>query len=326
MSETSHEATGALYLGLDLGGTKIAAALVTGRGEVRARREAPTPQGPEAVLAALTRIAEEISSEAGLSLSRLAGVGVGAPGPVDFAAGVLVEPPNLPGFASVPLGALLEDRLGLGVRLDNDANAAGLGEARFGAGRGASPLVYLTVSTGIGGAILLGGELLRGARGAAGELGHLVIQPEGPPCGCGGQGCLEALASGTAIAREARLALGRGEPSLLSEEFGKDRTGPTAKAVAEAAARGDALSLRVLGQAFAYLGLGVASLVNVLNPARIVVGGGLSALGEGLLEPIREGILRHSNRVAAESVSVVIAALGRDAGVVGAATLAMPWP
>jgi glucokinase len=277
------------------------------------------------VVEALGRAAEATCAEAGLPLAQVAGVGVGAPGPVDFAAGVIVDPPNLPGFERVPLGALLGERLGLPVRLDNDANAAGLGEARFGAGQGASPLVYLTVSTGIGGAILIGGELLRGAAGAAGELGHLVIQPHGPRCGCGGEGCLEAVASGTAIAREARLGLVRGEPSLLSKGLGNDLPGLSAKEVAEAAAQGDAFSLAVLDHAFTLLGLGVAGLVNALNPARVVVGGGLAALGDRLLDPIRAGILRHSNKVAAQSVTVVQAALGRNAGVVGAAALAMPW-
>ncbi|MDY0002756.1 MAG: ROK family protein, partial [Polyangia bacterium] len=309
---------------LDLGGTKIAGAIVTPDGEVRTRRELPTPKEPEAVIAVLAKTAEELCSEARLELSELAGVGVGVPGPVDFAQGVMVDPPNLPGFGRLPLGALLGARLGLGVALDNDANAAGLGEARYGAGQGASPLIYLTVSTGIGGAILLDGELMRGASGAAGELGHLVIQPGGPRCGCGGRGCLEAVASGTAIAREARAAIERGEPSLLLGPGGQAPASISAREVAEAAATGDALCQRVLAEAFTLLGLGVASLVNALNPERVVVGGGLSALGDGLLGPIRDGIGRHSNRVAASAVTVTRAALGRDAGVVGAAALAMP--
>lgn len=315
---------GRLYLGLDLGGTKIASALVTEQGKMVARLEISTPSldGPEEVIASLVTAAQEVCLRAGVPLASVTAAGLGAPGPVDASTGTLVEPPNLPRFRTVPLGAMLSARLGLPLTLDNDANAAGLAEVRFGAGQGASSLVYMTISTGIGGALFFGGALWRGAAGAAGELGHLVIQPDGPLCGCGGRGCLEAVASGTAIAREARLALSRGVPSILA---GRDHPEQiSARDVAEAAAGGDSLAQEILERAFGLLGLGVAGLVNALNPARVVLGGGLAALGDRLLLPVREGVGRHANSVAARSVEITLAALGQDAGVVGAAALAMP--
>lgn len=303
-----------LTLGLDLGGTKIACGLVSERGEVMARHRVPTgaERGPEAVIDTLVDAAQAVCAAGGVGLAELHGVGVGAPGPVDVSGGRVVEPPNLPGWRDVPLRDQLAARLGRPVTLDNDANAAGLGEARFGAGRGASPLIYLTVSTGIGGAILIDDRLVHGAAGAAGELGHLVLLPGGPRCGCGGHGCLEALASGTAIAREAAARMApRKEPW-------------TAEDVAALAAQGDSEAGAILDEAMRYLGLGVAGLVNALNPARVVIGGGLTALGDRLFQPVRRAIDEHANPVAARSVTVVPAALGADVGIIGAAALALP--
>jgi len=192
-------------LGIDLGGTKIATGVVSSRGDLSGLVTMATPanEGPEAVIDAMVAAAHRSLEASAAREEDLAGVGVGAPGPVDSARACVVRPPNLPGWKDIALRDELACRLARPVTLDNDANAAGLAEAHLGAGRGCSPLLYLTVSTGIGGALLLDGRLLRGASGAAGELGHIVLDPEGPPCGCGSRGCLEALSSGTAIAREA---------------------------------------------------------------------------------------------------------------------------
>jgi glucokinase len=314
-----------LYLGIDLGGTKIAAGVVTGGGEVQGLATAPTParQGVRAVMRAMATVARQAAREAGVAIKDLAGGGVGAPGPIDARAGTVVSPPNLPGWRDVTLGAQLGRVLGLTLALENDANVAGLAEHRFGAGRGCSPLVYLTVSTGIGGALLLDGRLVGGVRGAAGEVGHLVAVPDGPLCGCGNRGCLEAVASGSAVARYAREAVRAGVPSALTERFAARPGRITAAAVADLARAGDPEAGRILAGAMEHLGRGVAGLVNLLNPERVVIGGGLASLGPLLFDPVRRAVARHANAVAAGSVTVVPAALGVHAGILGAAALAM---
>ncbi len=315
-----------LYLGIDLGGTKIAAGVVSVGGEVRgfARAATPAREGVEVVVRAMAGVAREAARGAGVSVKRLAGGGVGAPGPIDSVAGLVVSSPNLPGWRDVALGRLLGRSLGLKLSLENDANLAGLAEYRFGAGRGCSPLYYLTVSTGIGGALLLDGKLVVGARGAAGEVGHLVLVPDGPLCGCGNRGCLEALASGTAVARRAREAVRRSVVSMLTERFAARPSRITAAVVADFARQGDPEAQRILAEAMEHLGRGVAGVVNLLNPERIVIGGGLSSLGPLLFDPVRRAVARYANDLASESVSVVEAELGSRSGLLGAAALAMP--
>jgi len=314
-----------LYLGIDLGGTKIAAGVVSSDGEVRglSRVDTPAREGVAAVVRAMAGAARGAARAAGVSVKRLAGGGVGAPGPIDVEAGLVVSPPNLPGWRDVALGRLLGRGLGLTLALANDANAAGLAEHRFGAGQGCSPLVYLTVSTGIGGAILIDGKVVSGARGAAGEVGHLVLVPDGPLCGCGNRGCLEALASGTAVARRAREAVRQAAPSTLTERFASRPSRITAAMVADIAREGDPEARRIMAEAMEHLGRGVASLVNLLNPERVVIGGGLSSVGPALFDPVRRAVARHANGLASSSVSVVPADLGPDSGVIGAAALAM---
>jgi len=317
-----------LYLGIDLGGTKIAAGVVSAQGELRgvARAVTPAREGVNAVVRAMADVAREAARSAGVGVRRLAGGGVGAPGPIDSVAGLVVSPPNLPGWRDVALGRLLGRALGLelGLALENDANLAGLAEYRFGAGRGCSPLLYLTVSTGIGGAFLLDGKLVVGARGAAGEVGHLMLVPNGPLCGCGNRGCLEALASGTAVARRARESVRRSVPSVLTERFASRPSRITAAVVADVARAGDPEAQRILSEAMEHLGRGVAGVVNLLNPERVVIGGGLSSLGAVLFDPVRRAVTRHANALAASSVSVVAAQLGAHSGLIGAAALAMP--
>ncbi len=314
-----------LHLGIDLGGTKIAVGLVDRAGAVCARHQQATPAGagPEAVVTALAEAARAACAAGGVDLPAVAAVGVGAPGPVDYARGRVVAPPNLSGCKEIPLRSALTEALGVPVQLDNDANAAALAEARFGAGQGGSPLLYLTVSTGIGGALLLDGEPVRGAAGAAGELGHLVLQPGGPRCGCGGRGCLEALASGTAIAREARARLAAGDAPDWAAQLEGPLEALSAADVAGRAAGGDPVATAVIRDAMTALGYGVAGLVNALNPARVVIGGGLTALGSALFDPVRARVAAHCNPVAARAVTIAPAALGPDVGIIGAAALTM---
>jgi glucokinase len=249
------------------------------------------------------------------------GVGVAAPGPLDIESGVVLAAPNLTGWRDVPLAAALAEATGLPVWVNNDANLAALGEARTGAGIGFDPLVYLTVSTGVGGGIVQGGRITTGAHGLAGELGHVVVEPGGPACNFGHRGCLEGVASGTATAALARARLEGGAPSrLLDPAFGAGS--PTAAQVAEAARAGDALAAEVLGRAGSALGRAIAGYLNVLDPARVVIGGGVSRswdlLESAVLAEVRDLTMAWDHR----RVDIVVAALGDDAGLVGGASYA----
>lgn len=243
--------------------------------------------------------------------------GVAAPGPLDPRRGLVLRPPNMVGWpAEAPLGARLARFLGMPVAVDNDANVAALGEQRAGAGRGVENLVYFTVSTGIGGGVILGGKLLHGAHGYAGELGHQVLVADGPPCGCGGRGCLEALASGSSIARIARSRIDVGERSVLAG------AGPlTATEVFAAASQGDALARSVVETAMGQLGLGVVNALHLFDPALVIVGGGLTNTGDQLFGPVRR-VVQTQAMPAFRETPIVRAALGDDAGLYGAAYLA----
>lgn len=303
------------FLGIDIGGTKVAFAVADAGGHILAEdRIATRPQrGPAAV------IAEIGDHAAGLIAGRdVVACGIGCVGPLDPARGVVYgPPPNLPGWDNVPLVAPLRERLGLPVVLDNDCNVAALGEWRFGAGRGLDDLVYVTIGTGIGGGVIVGGRLLRGVGNGAGEIGHLTILPDGPRCNCGNRGCLEALASGPAIARRARAALARGEPSSLDAGAGL-----TAEQVIAAARAGDALARVLWDETVEYLAVGLANVICVLAPPRIILGGGVSEAGDFLLVPLRAALARRVFQVPVEQVEIVPAALGPHAGVLGAVALA----
>lgn len=307
-------------VGIDIGGTKTLSAVVDPAGRVLARHRIETPQtGPGAVVAALAAGAEAVVAAAGLRSEDLLGMGVGAPGPLDPATGVVFEPPNLEGWRNVPLAALLQDATSLRVFVENDANAAALGEAWVGAGAGVRDLIYITVSTGIGGGLILNGELYHGVSGTAGEIGHMTVEPDGPVCTCGRRGHLEAVASGQAIARMAQEAVRAGAPTRLSA-LGPPE-GLSAEAVARAAAEGDQLAGEIFARAGAYIGIAVASLVNVLNPAMVIFGGGVSKAGDLLFDPVRRVVRERAFERPAAAVRIVPAALGDDAGVIGAAAV-----
>jgi glucokinase len=311
-------------LAVDIGGTKILTALVRADGYVAARARVETPgRGVEPVLAAVEATAATVLREAVLERSEIVVAGAGAPGPMNPETGVVYDPPNMEGWHDVPLGALLAERLGMPAFVENDANAAALGEWWMGAGRGVSDLVYITVSTGIGGGIIVGDRLVHGISGTAGEIGHMTIDPSGPPCLCGrGTGHLEALASGTAIARMAREAVQAGGASGLLARAGGRLESITASMVDEAAREGDAVAREVFTRAAGYLGIGLANLIHILNPQRIIIGGGVSKAGEMLFEPARRVARAHTFERPGSDVEIVPAALGDDVGVVGAAAVA----
>ncbi|HWH31330.1 MAG TPA: ROK family protein [Egibacteraceae bacterium] len=308
----------AAAVGVDVGGTKTVGGVVGADGTVRVRARVPTPpQGGDAVTDAIAALVADLWRQAG---GAPLPVGVGAAGVFDRS-GVLRYSPNIPGWDEVPLAARLSEALGVAVRADNDANVAAWGECRAGAARDIEgTVVMLTVGTGIGGGLVQDGALVRGAHGMAAEFGHIVVAEGGPLCGCGNRGCLEALASGTAIGRTAAQRLAAGHGSALAGEG----SAPTGKSVTLAAQAGDELATAVLAECGFWLGVGIASLVNALDPDLVVVGGGAMQAGEMLLGPAREAaaarVIGGAHR---QPTPVVAAALGDDAGLVGAALLAL---
>lgn len=280
------------------------------------------------MLARMGGAIDAMCREVGLPAQRLAGVGVACAGPIDVARGAVRLAPNL-GWRDVDVVQPLAAQLGVPVFLENDANAAAVGEWWQGAGRGTRYFIYVTVSTGIGGGIVIGGQLYTGAHGAAGEIGHTVIVVEdGPLCNCGRRGCLEAMASGTAIARRAAEALqaeaatGRQE-SLLWGLSGGRLSAVDARMVAEAARRGDALAEAVLERTWRYLGAGLVNLMNLFDPEVIALGGGVSRMGEAMLGPLRRYVAVQAVAGPAESTRLELAQLGPNAGLVGAAAIAL---
>jgi len=311
-----------LLLALDFGGTKLTAGLTAlGERRWRAHRRVPAPPGSNAQSdrEIMMALAQDMLATAELPL---AAVGVSFGGPVDAARGVVLLSHHVPGWENTPLRQWLEARLGVPVAVDNDANAGALGEWRFGAGQGCDSILYVTVSTGIGGGWVVNGQPYRGADGMAGEIGHIVIQPGGPECICGRRGCLEALAAGPAIARRARECLAENPTAgkALRALVSGDVETITARHVSQAAATGDDLAQRVLDEAAYFLGQGIGSAITLMNPQRVVVGGGVAKSGPRYFEMVRAAA--RANVLPGMTVDIVPAALGDDAPLWGAVVLA----
>jgi glucokinase len=310
-------------LAIDLGGTKILAALVRPDGRLAAEEYELTDawEGKDAVVARICNIARRTLNAAGLEPGELAGAAIAAAGIIDTNLGLVTVSPHLPGWSDVPLGEILHERLNIPAWLVNDASAAALGEQRFGAGKGMKNLLYITVSTGIGGGIILDGQLYEGTNGAAGEFGHMTVDPAGPRCPCGNIGCWEVMVSGSAIAAEAARRLGSGESSLLQSMIRGKPESVNAQMVGEAADRGDGLAREIIARAAEYLGIGLVNLVNIFNPQMIVIGGGVSNLGEMILQPARQLVWERAFKLPGQTVRIVKAGLGQASGVLGAAAL-----
>ena len=319
--------TRAPVLAVDLGGTHLRVAAVSEDGAVVARRHVRTPldEGADAVVARASELLRDV--EAGLTTverGRLRGVGVSAPGPLDPRSGVLIDPPNLgPTFRAFRLAEALADATGRRTFVERDTLVAALAEGRFGAAQGSGDYLYLTVSTGVGGAIVSAGHLVTGPDGTAGELGHLPVDLDGPQCGCGAVGHLEAIASGTGIARAARRAVDSGSaPALAAYAARRAPAEIEAADVAAAEEAGDATAAAILDYARRAFAAVVVGLVDVFDPDLIVVGGGVArGQAECLLRPARESIARFAFQVPAARVRVVPAALGDDVGLIGALPL-----
>jgi glucokinase len=315
----------ALSLGIDLGGTKILTAVANARGEMLSRDHSITPakEGQQAVVKSIIESVSRTLDQARVATSDLIAIGVGAPGLSNPETGVLFTSPNLPGWKDVPLRDIIEKALGSKAFLINDANAAAIGELYFGAARGAKDFIYITVSTGIGGGIIIDGKIYAGSTGTAGELGHMVIDDNGPLCNCGNRGCWETLASGTALAREARLKIKDGAATSILQLAGGDLEKINAEAIHTAAQADDKLAKELITKIAYYLGVGLANLINIFNPEVIVIGGGLSNIGDMLLKPAFEEAGKRAFRQSYQAVRFTRAELGRNSGVLGAAAFAL---
>jgi glucokinase len=310
-------------LAIDLGGTKILTAIVRPDGRLAAEEYELTEawEGREAVITRIANLAQRTLNAAGMKAGELSGAAIAAAGIIDTKRGLVTVSPHLPDWRDVPLGKVIQERLGLSTWLVNDATAAALGEFSFGAGRGLQDILFITVSTGIGGGIILDGNLYEGADGAAGEFGHMTVDPSGPRCPCGNIGCWEMLASGSAIEAEALRRLACGESSLLQNMVNGKPESVDTRMVGEAAERGDGMAREIISRAAEYLGIGLVNLVNIFNPEMIIIGGGVSNLGDMILQPARQLVRERAFKLPGQTVRVVKAGLGQASGVMGAAAL-----
>jgi len=310
-------------VGVDLGGTNIVAgALAEDGSDLLALRSEPTraDQGADAVVDRMARMIDTVIAETiaqtGARRDDVIGVGVGAPGPLDRERGIVVTTPNL-GWTNFPLRDVISERTRLPVRIDNDANCATLGEWWLGAARGANNVIGMTIGTGIGGGIIMGGRLYHGSSDVAGEIGHATIDITGRRCKCGNYGCLEAYASGPSIADRAREAVGADDEAFLVLMVGGDASKITAATVYEAAKLGDDVALDVVRETSRFLGAGIANLLNIFNPDVVVIAGGVTQAGETLFGPLRREVRKRAFKPAVEACQIVPGTLVA-AGVVGA--------
>ncbi|NYE57326.1 ROK family protein [Carboxydothermus ferrireducens] len=313
---------GNYVVGIDLGGTKIYTALANLNGEIVAEEIEPTTKDETKLLHQLGNMVKGVIAKSAVPKEKVLGIGIGAPGTVDHRTGTLITAPNLP-WQNYPLKINLQALLRLPVEVDNDANLAALGEYRYGAGRGHKDLVYVTVSTGIGAGIIIDGQLYRGSSGSAGELGHTIVEPAGPRCNCGRRGCLEVMASGTAIGERARQLVAEGFGQEILKLAQGNIEAINAKTVGEAFLAGDPEAKGILNEAAFYLGIGLANVVNLLNPSLIVLGGGVINIGEPFLELIREELAEKALPQPYKDLTVKKAVLGSKTGVMGAIALAL---
>ncbi len=276
--------------------------------------------GFEAGVANIKQAIKDLMQETNESAKTIEAIGFGLPGQIDYKAGMVKNLPNIPGWINIPLGKLIEDEFQIPTKLDNDVRCAALGELNFGAGKGCENLICITIGTGIGSGIVLNGKLVRGASNAAGEIGHIKMTLEkGPLCGCGDHGCFEAYASGPSIVTMAKEFISGGK-SAKYKEMATDGI-ITPYIVAQAALQGDAVSLQIFKQIGEIIGVGLSSVINLLNPEKIIIGGGVADAGEILLEPIRKTIEDRAMPIQKEAVKVVPAQLANAAGVIGASLL-----
>ena len=311
-------------LGIDLGGTKVLAAVLNHDGNIIARARAKTRawREDEEVFHTITQTGHRALEKAGVEPDHLAAVGIGAPGPIDFDTGCIVETANLR-FKNFPLGPRVAEEFGRPAILENDVNAGVYGELKAGAARGALDVLGVFVGTGIGGGLVLNGALYRGFSRGGGEVGHIIVEAGGPRCGCGNRGCLEAIASRTAITRDIRKAIKRGHRGAISKALSAETDQLSGKELKSAYDSGDEVVKRIIHRAAKFIGIGIGSLLNVLGLEMVVLGGGVvEAFGEDFVARIDRSARSIAFEINSKDVKITRAALGDDAGVIGSAILA----
>lgn len=306
-------------IGVDLGGTKISTAISTIEGNMLANVVLPTKaeEGEAAVLGRIMQSIDEVIIGSSISIAEVEAIGIGSPGPLDAKKGIIITTPNLP-FKDYNLVQPLKEKYNIPVYLDNDANAAAIGEYMFGAGKGKESIVYFTVSTGVGGGAVLDGKVYRGHTSNALEIGHTTVDPNGPRCNCGNLGCLEAMSSGTAIAKKGKEAVSTNVETSL-----KKYDTVTSYEVFKEAEAGDEVAKDIMDNALTYLGIGVANAIATFDPEMIIIGGGVSKAGDIVFDTVKKVVNKRCFKSMAESCEIVPAGLGSDAGVVGAVALAI---
>ncbi|MEA3442459.1 MAG: ROK family protein [Chloroflexota bacterium] len=309
-----------LILGVDLGGTKIATALASARGKILARGYKPTlaQEGPASVIGNILGAMDETISRGKVEATQLSGIGIAAAGIIDPDNGKVIFSPNLPGWHEVPLKDIIQQHFDIPTYVGNDASLAALGEWLFGLKKKVSHLIYVTVSTGIGGGIIAAGKLYTGASGIAGEVGHMTVDVNGPHCNCGNIGCWETLASGTALAKEAVREITQGKETSIIELVQGDVSRIDAKIIFQAAQQGDKLALELISRLGFYLGVGLVNLVNIFNPELILIGGGVAKMGDLLLKPAIRVVRERAFTMGKDAVKIKPALLRDDSCVLGA--------
>jgi len=311
-------------IGIDLGGTKILAGVVSPNHQIlgRAKRATPAQEGGPAIVDAIALCVEEALGSAGMSRREVAAAGIGSPGPLDAEAGVIFFSANL-NVKNFPIGPELSAKIGCPVLVQNDVRVGGYAEFRLGAGRGYRDVIATFVGTGIGGCLILRGEIVTGSTGNAGELGHMIVEAGGPRCGCGARGCMEALASKTAIARRVEKAVRKGLPTVLADKMARKGGRLKSGDLADAVAAKDVVALTEVQRAAHFLGIGLGSLINVFGPELIIIGGGVAgALGEPYIDLVRTATRMQALTDPQATIHIDRAALGDNAGILGAALLA----
>jgi glucokinase-like ROK family protein len=317
-----------LLSGIDIGATSIDLGIADFSGKLLARYAEPASikDGPIKILGRICSLLEKMLKENNWEPEQMIGMGVGVPGPVDFSAGIVVSPPIMPGWDRYPIIQTMQQWFpSANVVVDNDVNVMALGEINQGAGKRVNNLIFVKIGTGIGAGIICDGKIYRGANGCAGDIGHIGVNKSGPVCHCGNQGCLETVAAGPAIAERSLLAAQAGKSPILLKYYERNGNVLRAEDVNNAAREGDALAIEVIRESGQFVGDVLASLVNFYNPEMIVIGGGVSNLGNLLLSSIRQAVLHRSLPLATRDLEIVFSEIGSDAGVIGAINLAMDY-
>jgi glucokinase-like ROK family protein len=317
-----------LVAGVDIGATSMDMVVSDFSGNILARYGEPANvrEGPRAILSRLCELLQNLILENNLTDHHLSGIGIGVPGPVDFSLGTLVSPPIMPGWDGFPIVSTIQEQFPFAnVVVDNDVNVMALGEVVGGAGKGIDNLIYVKIGTGIGAGIICGGRIYRGTNGCAGDIGHICVNKEGPICSCGNSGCLEAIAAGPAIAERGVKAALEGNSPILLKYYEANGSRLRSEDIGDAAREGDSYAIEIIRESGQKIGEVLASLVNFYNPSMIVIGGGVSLIGNLLLSSIRQAVLKRSLPLATRDLRIVFSSTGGDAGVIGLTTLAMDY-